>query len=334
MNDNLTCGLVRDLLPSYLEGLTGEETNEAVERHLSDCPRCTAALEDLRGGVREETRAAPREVEYLKKVRRSGKERVLLAVLITALLAVVGIAAKLFILGEPASRAGMSWTVSQEGDALKVHVLTTDSAMALCRWSTDIEDGVVRIRAKKVLPSVLYRSGEYWGRISLSGVRQVWLAEQLLWEDGMVISQQAADLMRLKTPYCGAPTALGNIARVLRIQEQLGSYTVSMDTARPPYRWTLAFDRNLSNEQQARMERYACVMLALVENLDEVAWTWPDGADLLFRDTAGRHLRELTEEHNLGPSGGNIWYSKDSVKDYAQSAADIQRMLTLLDMGA
>ena len=33
MKNDLTCGVVRDLLPSYVEGLTAPETNEAVERH-------------------------------------------------------------------------------------------------------------------------------------------------------------------------------------------------------------------------------------------------------------------------------------------------------------
>ena len=40
MKNDLTCGVVRDLLPSYVEGLTAPETNEAVERHLSDCADC------------------------------------------------------------------------------------------------------------------------------------------------------------------------------------------------------------------------------------------------------------------------------------------------------
>ena len=32
MKNDLTCGLVRDLLPSYVEGLVCGETQEAVER--------------------------------------------------------------------------------------------------------------------------------------------------------------------------------------------------------------------------------------------------------------------------------------------------------------
>ena len=40
MKNDLTCGVVRDLLPSYVEGLTSPESNTAVERHLSECPDC------------------------------------------------------------------------------------------------------------------------------------------------------------------------------------------------------------------------------------------------------------------------------------------------------
>ena len=42
MKNDLTCGVVRDLLPSYVEGLTSQETNQAVETHLASCPECTA----------------------------------------------------------------------------------------------------------------------------------------------------------------------------------------------------------------------------------------------------------------------------------------------------
>ena len=42
MKNDLTCAVVRDLLPSYVEGLTSVETNRAVEAHLTACADCTA----------------------------------------------------------------------------------------------------------------------------------------------------------------------------------------------------------------------------------------------------------------------------------------------------
>ena len=35
MKNDLTCAVVRDLLPAFVEGLTSDETNTAVEAHLS-----------------------------------------------------------------------------------------------------------------------------------------------------------------------------------------------------------------------------------------------------------------------------------------------------------
>ncbi len=41
------CGLIQDLLPLYVENMTGEESNAAVEAHLAECPDCKKALEGL-----------------------------------------------------------------------------------------------------------------------------------------------------------------------------------------------------------------------------------------------------------------------------------------------
>ena len=48
MKNDLSCAVVRDLLPSYVEGLTEKETNEAVERHLEGCPRCRGRYDAMR----------------------------------------------------------------------------------------------------------------------------------------------------------------------------------------------------------------------------------------------------------------------------------------------
>ena len=42
MKNDLSCGVVRDLLPSYVENLLGKESQEAVERHLENCRECGA----------------------------------------------------------------------------------------------------------------------------------------------------------------------------------------------------------------------------------------------------------------------------------------------------
>ena len=73
----LSCAIVEDLLPTYVERLTSEETNMAVEAHLASCPACAAkraamgAKETEAAGQNAEETA--REVDYLKKVRRRNR---------------------------------------------------------------------------------------------------------------------------------------------------------------------------------------------------------------------------------------------------------------------
>ena len=40
----LTCGIARDLLPLYLDGLTSPESAAALEAHLASCPDCRGSL--------------------------------------------------------------------------------------------------------------------------------------------------------------------------------------------------------------------------------------------------------------------------------------------------
>ena len=68
----LSCAIVEDLLPTYVERLTSEETNMAVEAHLASCPACAAKRAAM--GAKETEAAAKdaeetaREVDYLNEV--------------------------------------------------------------------------------------------------------------------------------------------------------------------------------------------------------------------------------------------------------------------------
>lgn len=345
MNDNLTCGLVRDLLPSYLEGLTAEETNEAVERHLASCPRCAAALEELREGAREEARAGPREVEYLKKVRRSGKKRVLLAVLATMAVLLAVFLLKIFVIGTPLQAQTVAVTDAQvDHERLHLRLISVSSGNAYHGWKVETVDGIASIYARSVPVSALYHSGEGEVYVPLEGVKEVWLggkSGRLVWQDGMVISRRTADLMELKTPYCGDAAALGRLANAMGLSAQSWSYTTELQTSRHPYRWTIRFQHHWGDTSADRLmgEYYGPLMLALVDNLDEVGWRYTTATSsgktfcqgVLTREEADARVIELTESYNL--LHGTRWAVLDDIRDYTRTPADLQRLLLLLEAG-
>lgn len=347
MNDNLSCALVRDLLPSYLEGLTSAETDEAIHTHLETCAACAAALAAMRSEPEAESAEQPREVDYLKQVKRKNRNRILLSVLATAAGLLAAFLLKIFVIGTPLQAQTLAVIGAELTDVREDHgrlclkLSSVASASAYHGWKVETENGVASIYAREVLVSALYHSGEATVYVPLEGVEEVWLggkSGRLVWQDGMVISQQALELLAEQTPYCADPSALGAIAGILQISAYLGEYTVTMQTSRPPYGWTLEASGHLSEAQQDRMTRHACVMLALVDNLDEVSWTWkgwgegdgPEGRGTLFRDTANRKLIELTEEYNT--LHGTCWPAMDDIRDYTRTPADFQRMLELLGL--
>ena len=43
----MKCEIIRDLLPNYLDGLTSQASNEAIEEHLETCAECRSCLDSM-----------------------------------------------------------------------------------------------------------------------------------------------------------------------------------------------------------------------------------------------------------------------------------------------
>ena len=312
MKNDLTCAVVRDLLPPYVEGLTEEETNEAVERHLAECPRCRGRRDAM--GADAETQAAEeKELDYLKTVNKKSRHRVVKAVAVTVLLVVLGILLKLFIIGEPASPAGMSWSMQQDGNYMNVRAFTTWSGVAYCRWETEREGDSVYIRTKKVLPSYLYPTADNRMMIPLEGVNHIYLAERLIWSEGEAITERVLDLMTHKVEYLGDAPAIIDLGLCLGFDE-LGDYTNGLRTSSQPYQWWVEFTSGNADAISDRMCLNALYMLALVDNLEEAAWHLPDGREYVWSvEEANLYLKYLAKEYSA--SQGEDLDFPDSIKD-------------------
>ena len=79
MNE-LSCGVARDLLPLYADGLTGEESYALVEAHLSVCGACRAQLDAIRANL---SPAAPKAGKSLRRVKGKLKKRLVTAICVT-----------------------------------------------------------------------------------------------------------------------------------------------------------------------------------------------------------------------------------------------------------
>ena len=72
--NSLPCEVVRDLVPLYLEKLTGEGTRELMEFHLTECADCSQYLENMKEGENSVTEQDERkQIDYLKQVRQRSR---------------------------------------------------------------------------------------------------------------------------------------------------------------------------------------------------------------------------------------------------------------------
>lgn len=339
MKNDLTCGVVGDLLPSYVENLLGEESRQAVDRHVADCPSCAARLRAMTAPAAEPPEETVKEVDYLKRIKRRNRFRVLLAALLAAAAIVSGFAVKVFLIGTPIQPQSYALrTYVDEENALHLVIDCVESAAAFFGWDVDDAEGIVTVSGRRVLVSAFHRDG--WGRleIPLEGVEEVYLCGELVYQNGMQIDRGTLELYNAKTPYVGDAPALGKIVDALNLQEDdVGGFSTELTTSQRPYRWTINFQSVPHRYAMCYRMSYmdAPLMLALVENLDEVGWTFTDTKGVnhnhvLTLEEVNARLQELAALYN--EKNGTDWPVRESVKDYAASPAELVRLGKLLSM--
>jgi len=92
----MKCEIIKDLLPSYIDGLTSSESNLEIEEHLNNCPQCKEIFEQMKAEVRvENTEYNKEKIRPFKKLNR----KVLKAVLITLTVCTLAVVSYLYFFG-------------------------------------------------------------------------------------------------------------------------------------------------------------------------------------------------------------------------------------------
>ncbi len=347
-NLELTCGVAGDLLPSYVDGLTCEETNGAMAAHLAGCARCRRLYEAMGAPADPAVTAAEaaREVDYLRLLRRKKRRLGILAAAVTAavLLAAALLAAlPAYGTGVPAAAEDVRYSAWLDGDGMiRVTGSVTGSDFAFRREETVRDGAAAEIAVWKVCKGL----GRFWGRSHIAfeaefdaaQTEEIYLCGALIWQDGVEVSPRTRRLYETAAPYVGDAPALGRIAMALELPAAAGPFTMELHTAARPYEWTLHFTEPQSEgraaETDAVMARMAPLLLALVGNLDAVSWTYQDeaGAVQARRVTlqeADAALAAQTAAYN--EAHATAWAAAGSVKDYAADPGALEKLIRVTE---
>ena len=337
----LPCGIVEDLLPSYVDGLTGEESSEAVREHLGGCEMCRKKYEAMKGRERAEHEEANREVNYLKTVRRSKQRGITIAVICTALVLLLGWAVKTYVIGERADLSNFSYAVSTTEEKVEVRIRPHDyDIYRIMTGDARVRSGVAEISVRKVdTGRIITNISSMAKKIELdtAELKEVYLCGELIWADGLGISQQTHRMYNARTPYVGDASAMVNLWE--QISSSFSGYTVSLQTDSEPYGFTVHYAESLNGQgyatMDASMRKAGECMLALAGNLGVFSWTYTDSkgqshAESITLEEVNALIPDLVELYN--GIYGTDWTAKDSVKDYAESPFALEQFRELQGM--
>ena len=116
--NKISCNIIGDLLPLYVDGAVSEDTKKLVEEHLTECEECKKAAEEMGKElvlpVHETVRAA--ETSFLQKMKKTWqKRRIRTAVISVAVTAGV-------ILGSYMALTFPQWMIPYEPENFSVAV--------------------------------------------------------------------------------------------------------------------------------------------------------------------------------------------------------------------
>jgi len=284
MKEKQSCAVIQDLLPLYVEQLTSEETNQIIEKHLEECKGCKSLYNSMKEEIfRENEQAnenteAVKEVDYLKKIRTTSRKKVwfgiggvLLAIAVIALV-------KVFMYGSP-SESYVSNIMVEDGH-VKIQGAFWDSASVYSHHKIVEKDGQKQLVVYAAVASMWNNNGTFEIEYSLEEAKEQGLVvdDQKITESGNVVSIRAAEIYAKTHPYIGDMSKNSALANVIGIGEELGGYTNELQTMAEPYGWTFSFQTILegSNENifNEKMRGYAYVLLATVDNVGEITWSY------------------------------------------------------------
>lgn len=285
MKYTIPCEVVQDLLPSYVEDLTSPATNEYVKEHLEACEACNEIYENMKPeevDYREYPQA--KEIDYLKQVRKKHSRSLIGAFALFFVVGFIWALVSPYILGKSMSLETINYNIDVDGNHLDLLAVPVEDGKAISNVKVEeVEAGVLEIsftgvkakpwaagNALEVANGVSYDASQDISQILCDGV--------IIWYGDQTISRITSEVYESRHLYLGNMADNGETVNALNLVNYLGNFTNELETSKTPYSWTLKMETSYSslrrNQLETRMRGYAYAMIAVIDNLDIVRFTY------------------------------------------------------------
>ena len=90
MKENISCGIIQDLLPNYIEGIISNESKELVDTHLDKCISCKKEFDSM-NSLLEVSPVKEREFDYLKGIHKKCKNILLICIILSCITFIISV---------------------------------------------------------------------------------------------------------------------------------------------------------------------------------------------------------------------------------------------------
>ena len=175
MKNTLDCNIVRDMLPLFIENLTSEDSNNAINQHLEQCEYCRKYLENIQKPIDCPT-VPKKEIDYMRKVKHSFKQRayILSGVITIFCIILIGIFLRLFIIGTPIfigdAPINFRWNYDMDSKVYSIHgTIEGTNTGARIKMYEDKKNNQIKIKIYEIMPSVFYSNNQFSVKIPWNG---------------------------------------------------------------------------------------------------------------------------------------------------------------------
>ena len=315
MKNRLTCAVVKDLLPLYIDKLTSDETNQLIDEHLESCQDCKELLNkmsnlEISHMDNDEMLEEKAEIDFLKKTKKSYMKKIISSILIVMVIAVCLVVGKVYIIGSEIPADNVETTININGNQLDIQANGTPYMKRINNISFTEKDGVITISYNGVKSKHYHKifNDTY---VADQQITMVMNGNKIIWANGTNIDDRTSNAFATSHSYIGNAVENSHTVSALGIADYLGTFTMELQTSKEPYGLKLILTEPMGKDsidnKRNQMKIFSYALLGLIDNLDVVTFE--------FDSDNGKEKVEISTNKASKVIGSDVKeLSKDVVK--------------------
>ena len=328
MNDKISCSVVRDLLPSYLEGLTEPETSQLIKNHLENCSDCRRRYDSMSEAAEDSSVQLERDVDYMKLIRKNSRWKAVATGAAVFLLFLFAVGVKLCIIGSPTENLVERTRMQEQGSQLVLYIDDCEMYKNYTTLKEKRRDGVVHLSLREVWTPWDAGSADMVSGVDLQNAREVYLQDRLIWKEGVMVTRDIYDILSHRIAHGSDKSGLIELQEPLELYGCIPYHPHTM-TLTDQKNILLTFEDTLSEKEKEAVSREAILLLALVEDLEQVTWQGSEGTkETLPLSEANGVVTEMFRQYDS--EYGTNWGTGNSVKAFTVNAYSLSQLWTVI----